>query len=409
MTHTLFPALLLLPWLAVPARPAAANAESRLLVWDLAALSRTPQTYPTTLCAAPGMQSFFYEGAEFKGRPTKVYAYYAAPPGQPPAGGWPAAVCAHGGGGTAYPDWVATWNAHGYAAISMDLEGHLPNGQPHEDAGPARTNWFSDISFPDHEQWFYHAVADVVRANSLLRACKEINPQKIGATGISWGGTIVSAVAGVDPRFAFVVPVYGCGFIYASDNTGISDWCWPPHMTPEQARAYRTQWDPAAHLPYAQMPMLWMIGFDDPVFPINIFEKSAQTAGGPTYRCYRGHMVHGHGYGWKKPELYVWADQIVKGGPPLPQCGRPALDAATGLVHCKTTGQFIGASVCYTISKGPWKGRGWENISCEVRDGEVVSRKPLPAGVTAYNVNGKDAHGSLVSSEFIGVEVLKDR
>ncbi|MCX5653295.1 MAG: acetylxylan esterase [Planctomycetota bacterium] len=198
----------------------------RVIPWDMAALSKTPAIHPATERPANGMRSFFYEGADYKGNPAWVFAYYAAPGGTPPAGGWPAAVCAHGGGGSAYPDWVREWNKHGYAAIAMDLEGHLPGGKHHgaegnfptgighANAGPARKDWFGDRDLPDKEQWFYQAVADVIRANSLLRSLPEINPKKIGLTGISWGATVVSTVAGVDPRFAFVIPVYGCGFIH---------------------------------------------------------------------------------------------------------------------------------------------------------------------------------------------------
>ena len=120
---------------------------------------------------------------------------------------------AHGGGGTAYPEWVRFWNKKGYAAIAMDLEGHLPGGKSHQlegdfptgvghpQAGPSRIDWFGDRALPDEEQWFYHAVADVIRANSLLRSFPEINPEKIGLTGISWGGTVASSVVG--GRLAF--------------------------------------------------------------------------------------------------------------------------------------------------------------------------------------------------------------
>ena len=71
----------------------------------------------------------------------------------------------------------------------MDLEGHLPGGKDHgiegnhplgaahPGAGPARIDWFGDRDRPAREQWFYHAVADVIRANSLLRSFPEINPK----------------------------------------------------------------------------------------------------------------------------------------------------------------------------------------------------------------------------------------
>ena len=29
--------------------------------------------------------------------------------------------------------------------------------------------------------------------------------------GISWGGVITSTVIGIDDRFAFAIPTYGCG------------------------------------------------------------------------------------------------------------------------------------------------------------------------------------------------------
>ncbi|MEI8373392.1 MAG: acetylxylan esterase [Planctomycetota bacterium] len=376
----------------IPAWSADIKTQNRVMVWDLPSLFNAPKIHETTNSPEPGMRAFFFEGADYKGKPTWVFAYYSAPKGTPPAGGWPAAVCSHGGGGTAYPDWVKTWNEHGYAAISMDQEGHLPDGKAHENAGPARTSWFGDIKFPDKEQWFYQAVADVIRANSLLRSFPEINPNKIGLTGISWGGTIVSSVAGIDSRFAFVVPVYGCGFV--QDYGG--------GMTGDDLQNYLTKWDPSIHLPYAKMPMLWMTGFDDPVFPINIFERSACLASGPSARCYRGHMLHGHGAGWKKPELYVFADSVVKGTRPLPGLSRPEMDPKTRMVHTKTTGKLVGASLYYTADgSSRWKGKYWCNIPCEVRDGEVISRKPLPEGATAYNVNAKDDRDLLISSEIV--------
>jgi hypothetical protein len=245
-------------------------------------------------------------------------------------------------------------------------------------------------------------VADVIRANSLLRSFPEVNPKKIGLTGISWGGTIASTVAGVDSRFVFVVPVYGCGYIHESDNDGLAQWF--PVMTREQFRDYRTKWDPSAHLPFAKMPMLWMSGFDDPVFQVDIFARSAQVAGGPSTLCVRGHMVHGHGPGWQKAELYAFADSVVKGTAPLPSLGRPEVDGVTGRVRAKKTGKLLGASVCYTVHGGKWKSRYWENIPCDVGADEVVARSRLPEGTRAFNVNAKDDRGYLVSSPLIEIK-----
>lgn len=376
------------------------NKPNRIIPWDLPVLFETPKIHDTTNCPAPGTRTFFFEGADYKGKPTWVFSYYAAPEGKPPEGGWPAVVCSHGGGGTAYPDWVRTWNKHGYAAIAFDQEGHLPDGRAHENAGPSRVSWFGDIALPDKEQWFYHAVADVIRANSLLRSFPGINTNKIGLTGISWGATISCTVAGLDPRFAFAVPVYGCGYIRRHE------------MNDDQYRDYLARWDPSAYLPFARMPMLWMTGFDDGSFSVDIWARSAMLSPGPTKLCIRGHMVHGHIFGWQKPELYVFADSVIKGGAPLPDIGRPEVDPKTGLVHAKIAGKFVGASVCFTVKDEAWRqpkhpfdqAMRWDNIACDVGAGEVVSRKRLPEGVKAFNVNGKSDLGYLVSSQFVEVK-----
>ena len=88
--------------------------------WNLDSLYKVPEWKTTTAVVSSGMTSILYESIDYLGEKVEVFAYYAAPAGTPPEGGWPAAVFAHGGGGTAYPEAVEYWNEHGYAAISMD-------------------------------------------------------------------------------------------------------------------------------------------------------------------------------------------------------------------------------------------------------------------------------------------------
>jgi cephalosporin-C deacetylase-like acetyl esterase len=76
----------------------------------------------------------------------------------------------------------------------------------HAFAGPARDGTFADTKLPLKEQWMYHALADTMLANSLLRSLPEVDASKIGVMGISWGGVITSTVIGLDERFAFGIP-----------------------------------------------------------------------------------------------------------------------------------------------------------------------------------------------------------
>lgn len=398
MKNALVYVVMLLTMAAVAAEPE--TAVERRVAWDLPALFQAPPVHDTDLRPAKGLKQFFYEGAAYKGQPTWVFAYYGEPQGEKPEGGWPAVVCAHGGGGTAYPEWVRFWNNRGYAAIAMDLEGHLPGGkshqvegnfptdQGHDHAGPARKDYFGDRDLPATEQWYYHAVADVIRANSLLRSFPDVNRDKIGLTGISWGGTIVSAVAGLDPRFAFVIPVYGAGFIHESDSPGLSQWFPPKNMTAEQFADYKALWDPSAHLPHARMPMLFVSSVADPVFQVDIFSKSAAAAGGPSTLCLRPFLIHAHGSGWDDaPEITTFADSVVKGGPALPKVDVPHTDES-GVVHATYKGDFSEAWVYFTTAGGVMKGRKWDFIKCRLADGELISEKPLPPATSAYLVYG---------------------
>jgi len=403
----------------------ATAAEEAASPWNLESLFQAPVIHATEERPAKGLEAFFYEGADYKGKPSWVFAYYGVPQGEPPAGGWPAVVCAHGGGGTAFPEWVRKWNRDGYAAIAMDLEGHLPGGnahqveggfppnQGHQNAHPARIDYFGDRELPGAEQWFYHAVADVIRANSLLRGRPEINKDKIGLTGISWGATVACTAAGLDPRFAFVIPVYGCGFIHESDNPGLAQWFPPTNMTEAQFADYRSKWDPAAHLGKAKMPMLFVTSVADPVFQIDIVSKSSLAAGGPAGLCLRPWMIHAHGSGWDDAgEIRAFADSIVKDGPPLPVVKRPTVDSASRVATAEYSGGFTEAWVYFTTGRGLWKDRKWNFIQCTLDGDKLVSQQPLPKDTSAFLIYGfkvgQGGHRSNhASSEVVVLEPAK--
>ncbi len=54
--------------------------------------------------------------------------------------------------------------------------------------------------------WMYHAVGQTILAANALRADSRVAADKVGVTGISWGGVISSITIGWDNRFAFAVP-----------------------------------------------------------------------------------------------------------------------------------------------------------------------------------------------------------
>ena len=197
---------LLLLSVAITAAAAADNEKLPQIPWDLNTLFKTPQFQPAADFDTDGVRGIFFDGLPWKGKPTRVFAFLGMPDHK--AGEKvPAMVLIHGGGGTAFAKWVKFWNSRGYAAIAMDTCGSVPRGKSgdwerHENGGPGTapggSGRFTQIDEPIADQWTYHAVADAILANSLLRSLPDVDKDRIGLTGISWGGFVTCIVAGLD-------------------------------------------------------------------------------------------------------------------------------------------------------------------------------------------------------------------
>ena len=104
--------------------------------WDVTALKKAPKF--EWIRQEGDVQALLYAGEKYRGKPTRVFAYYASPRtlGQAVRGKVPGIVLVHGGGGTAFANWAQLWAKRGYAAIAMDLAGcgegrkRLPDGGP---------------------------------------------------------------------------------------------------------------------------------------------------------------------------------------------------------------------------------------------------------------------------------------
>jgi len=229
-------------------------------------------------------------------------------------------VLVHGGGGTAFREWATLWAQRGYVALAMDLAGCGPNRQRLPDGGPPQDDGAKFGNFTDAEvgrMWSYHAVAAVVRGHSLLASLPEVDPQRIGITGISWGGYLTSIVAGIDDRLKVAVPVYGCGFLH-EDSAWLGRFA---ALTPEQRDRWVANFDPSRYLPGVSCPILFMNGTNDFAYPLDSYQKSYRLVPGRVDVRIELRMPHGHPQGWAPKEIGLYVDSVLRGGDPLPQLG----------------------------------------------------------------------------------------
>lgn len=386
---------------------AAQSPESPGLMRATPEMLTAPRTYPAEGFSAEGVEAVFYEGMPWKGKPTRVFAWIGFPK-LAPSEKAPGIVLVHGGGGTAFDGWVRLWTSRGYAAIAMDTCGTVPRGSygkwERHDAGGPPGNDFKTSMEPAADQWNYHAVADAILAHSLLRSRPDVDPDRIGLTGISWGGYLACIVSGLDDRLKFVVPVYGCGFLG-------DDSVWKPEIDKlgEGGRRWLALWDPSHYLPLGHAPKLWVTGTNDFAYPLDSLRKSHRAAGGESTLCVRLRMPHGHGPAGEGPdEIRLFADSIVKGGPPLAEVSTIVRDGSTIRATFAGSSPVASAQLLYTKADGPWPGRLWETAEARVDKEAKIIDAQLPAGATSYFLNIVDPQGHVVSTPLRTVEKVHD-
>jgi len=367
-------------------------------MWDTAKLFRPPRAVPAEGFEAEGLRAVFYEGLPYRGKPTRVFAWLGIPSTRP-GEKVPGMVLVHGGGGTAFARWVKMWNRRGYAAIAMDTCGCVPRGsygkwQRHDHGGPPGWGGWRQINEPREDQWTYHAVADVLLAHSLLRAQPQVDPDRIGLTGISWGGYLACIVAGVDSRLKCVVPVYGCGFTNEHGFAGSV-----AALGKEGAQRWMRWWDPSVYLPNAAMPMAWVTGTNDFAYTLNALQKSYRLPKGPSTLCIRIRMPHGHGPGEAPREIHAFADSILKDGDPLPRITGQGRDGRKVWAAFEGKRPVVKAELCFTRDRGRWQTRRWDALPATLAPGKATAT--LPEGTTVYFLNLFDDRGCVVSTEHV--------
>lgn len=255
------------------------------------------------------IKAIYYEGEECRGRPARVFAYIGFPENASAEAPVPGMVLVHGGGGHAYPEWVQYWLDHGYAAISMDGFGQNYTGPgvyeiasdhwtPDPESHLPMDN-FTTRGQPFGEQWFYYYIADILLANNILRADDRVITEKIGLTGISWGGFASSVAACYDDRFAFAAPVYGSGF----QDVSKTEW-----GAVFRGAGVSNVWDAKNLLGEVTMPIMWFNGDNDPFFGAESTSASAAAApnGAVTYVP---SYPHGLTEGVELPEILRFANE----------------------------------------------------------------------------------------------------
>ena len=346
------------------------------------------------------VRPIYYEGEHFNGKPTRVFAYYGRPQGDGP---FPAVLLIHGGGGKAFANWAELWAKRGYVALAPDLAGNGPNGRL-ADGGPNQDDngKFRDFTVDDGDyknMWTWQVIAALLRGHALLAAQKEVDADRIAATGLSWGGYLTCILASVDTKLKAAVPVYGCGFL--DENSTWKDNGRFDKMSPEQRSRWVSLFDPSRHLDRAACPMLFVNGTNDFAYPPDSWNRSTLLPKGPVNRSFTIKLPHGHIFTFKEVDAFIDA-VLLKDAKPLATVSsiRIGDDKKTLAATFRSEVPIVKAELIGTVDDGVWQKRNWVSIQATI-DGDKVSATLPIENATAYCLLLTDERDLRVSTPIV--------
>lgn len=146
---------------------------------------------------------------------SEIFAVIATPK---ESGKRPGMLVLHGGGGRAEAEKAIAWAQRGYVAIAPDMPGIADPKKLTDSKGKWSSYKYGErrwVAEPDaRASSLFDAVLAAMKSLYLLRAQPDVDPERIGVVGVSWGGfmtTMVCGLAGDQVRAGMAL--YGCGFM----------------------------------------------------------------------------------------------------------------------------------------------------------------------------------------------------
>lgn len=344
-------------------------------------------------------KSIIYKNVPYNGKVAPVFAYYCIPSNYQQGTKLPAVVLVHGGGGTAFLTWAQQWAELGYAVIAMDLCGKRPNGDTLPGGRPWNPNiWESAADI--YNCWYFHAVAAVLRATAWIATQPEVDPNRLGVFGVSWGGWNVCNAASVNNRYKAVGVLFGCGFLERNSQ-------WAASAKGDQN--YLSTFDPKNYLPNITAPMFWYSGNSDNYFSLDIFSSSERLSGNSSQFCIVDGNVHAS-WSWPAPpEIIAHFKRYLQTGPETQAIAAVGWGPEGGWATVSSSIPIQSAEIRYTTQSNPWSNYSaipWQKVPVSISSDKKRIDYKYPTGTTVFYFNVYDANGLRTSTPCIDLSQL---
>ncbi len=335
--------------------------------------------------------------SDYNNQESYAFAYLGLPEGE--LKDKPAVLLIHGGGGTAYYEWVNAWKDRGYVALAIDLEGHIPNKTGAITDAPGDLYHASTYTAPHNQNlgdeneditltWLHYACRTSIIANSFLHHYAGVNPYKIGVCGVSWGGYITSIISGYDDRFAFAIPYYCI--------TDMVDGPCPIGTYIKSHRSFEI-FDNAEPLKYIETPFLYIGSNTDT-------HSNIEQASEIVSSMKNGHisiinrMLHSHFHALSSVEQFLFAENVLAKKEKLLI---NFVDAEHLLITLPQGRKILEGEIFFTMDEEINKDTSWRSSSLDIDNlttTKVIDTK-IREGATYYYASLIDEKGAVYTSK----------
>ncbi len=310
-----------------------------------------------------------------------IFGIFAYPKG---AKALPAFIWNQGGLAQASDYFPILGAKRGYAALCIDfpIKGYRSTG------GYLINSGLSSANDPRTAP-IYHGAVAMLKAVSYLESRPEVDRNKIGMCGSSWGGFYTTLMVGIDPRLKVGSAMFGCGFL----DLGNAWWGYPGKQgfpSQEAVKQWMATLDPGPRLAHRKTPIGWFTGTADMFYWMPSVMKSYAAAAGPKHLTLFPNWAHGLPSEGDE-QVFVFLDIYLKGAPAFCEVSPIKIEERDGgqVATWTFTGTRKVVSADLILSpgdEGNWLSRYWLTLPAQI-EGNTAS-VVLPPSSRPYLISG---------------------
>jgi dienelactone hydrolase len=316
----------------------------------------------------------------------EIFAYFSYPKDGPKGGQkLPAFIWNQGGLGQASAGATEPGAKRGYAALCIDFP------QPgYRSTGGYPINTGLDLPADPRQAPIYHGAVALLKAVSYLESRSEVDKDRIGMAGSSWGGFFTTLMIGIDPRLKVGACFYGTG------NLQLGNAWWdgrsqngrqPP--SPAERERWSTTLDPAWRLPTKKTPIAWLTGTNDEFYLMPCVMRSYEMAAGAKQLMLVPNWHHALPPELHDEQVYAWLDAFLQQKPLSLKVSPVVVKNDNGRLIARWDFQGDGRTADLIASYGDagnWRGRYWHTLKAGIKGQSCQSE--LPASTLPCYISG---------------------